>query len=339
MASNLRIFVCEFITGGGLYNAPLPLSLVKEGGLMLEALLSDLLELPDIELITTRDPRLPILQLPVTIYVPQAAEDVWPLWQRCIAEADAVWPIAPESAGTLEKLCILAQSKKLLGCAPDAVRMAASKYATARHLAQHGIPVAPTLLPADFKPQDGCYVVKPDDGAGCEDTRLFDSCGELRNWLEQGRQTSHVIQPWLDGEAASLSMLCLAGKAQLLSCNRQWIEVVDDHIHYRGSLLNGMVKHWDAFDDIARQVAHALPGLAGYVGIDVIVNEDQVTVLEINPRLTTSYAGLHRAIGRNPAGMVLDLLYNGCMIEADKLQRNVVEIRLEPVSAVNERCV
>ena len=72
-----------------------------------------------------------------------------------------------------------------------------------------------------------------------------------------------------------------------------------------------------------------LPGLAGYVGMDVIVDDGRVTVLEINPRLTTSYAGLHRAIGRNPAGLVLDLLYNGCMVEADKLQRNVVEVRVD----------
>jgi predicted ATP-grasp superfamily ATP-dependent carboligase len=31
-------------------------------------------------------------------------------------------------------------------------------------------------------------------------------------------------------------------------------------------------------------------------------------VLEVNPRLTTSYVGLRRAIGVNPAGLVLRLL-------------------------------
>ena len=52
-----------------------------------------------------------------------------------------------------------------------------------------------------------------------------------------------MIQPWLEGEAASLSLLCREGQAQLLSCNRQLIEVVDNGIRYRGSLLNGMAAH------------------------------------------------------------------------------------------------
>jgi predicted ATP-grasp superfamily ATP-dependent carboligase len=32
-------------------------------------------------------------------------------------------------------------------------------------------------------------------------------------------------------------------------------------------------------------------------------------VLEVNPRLTTSYAGLRDALGINPARLVLDLLH------------------------------
>lgn len=328
MASNLKVFVCEFITGGGLYNAPLPPSLAREGGVMLEALLADLLQLPGVEVLTTRDPRLPPLALPVEVAIPQGAEDVWPLWQRCIAEADAVWPIAPESGGLLERLSAMAQSTMLLGCAPAAVRTAASKRATALHLAAHGIPVAPTLLPTEFKPQPGRFVAKPDDGVGCEDTRVFDDAAEMQNWLES-RKATHVIQPWLEGEAASLSMLCRDGHAVLLSCNRQLIELVDGSLHYRGSVLNGMQTHWQAFDAVARQVAHALPGLAGYVGVDVMVNGGDVTVLEINPRLTTSYAGLHRAIGRNPPGLVLDLLYNGRMVDAEQLERNVVEVQVD----------
>ena len=190
MASNLRIFVCEFITGGALYNAPLLLSLAREGAVMLESLLSDLLELPGVELITTRDARLPPLQLPVETHIPQHADDVWPLWQRCISEADAVWPIAPESGGVLERLSIVAQSKMLLGCTPDAIRVAASKRATAQHLSRYGIPVVPTFLLSEFKPQAGRHVAKPDDGVGCEDTRLFDDCGRMRSWLRMAARAA-----------------------------------------------------------------------------------------------------------------------------------------------------
>ena len=297
--------------------------------MMLEALLSDLLELQGVELFTTRDPRLPPLVLPVKVEVLRSPDDIWGAWQRCIDESDAVWPIAPESGGMLEKFSTMAQSKKLLGCTPSTIRITASKRATALHLATHGVPVVPTYLSAEAPANDIAWVAKPDDGVGCEDTRRFIDYHALIAWLGEGRQGSHVIQPWLEGEAASLSMICHDGKAQLLSCNHQLIDIADGSIHYRGSLLNGMASHWDKFDVIARQVASVLPGLVGYVGVDVIVSGDEVIVLEINPRLTTSYVGLHRAIGGNPAGLVLDLLYNGRWSEPDRLQRNVVEVRVD----------
>ena len=35
-----------------------------------------------------------------------------------------------------------------------------------------------------------------------------------------------------------------------------------------------------------------VPGLKGYVGIDMVLSDDECYVIEINPRLTTSYLGL-----------------------------------------------
>jgi predicted ATP-grasp superfamily ATP-dependent carboligase len=41
--------------------------------------------------------------------------------------------------------------------------------------------------------------------------------------------------------------------------------------------------------------------------VDFIETQAGPIVIEVNPRLTTSYAGLRRAIGVNPAHLVLDL--------------------------------
>jgi predicted ATP-grasp superfamily ATP-dependent carboligase len=46
------------------------------------------------------------------------------------------------------------------------------------------------------------------------------------------------------------------------------------------------------------------------VGIDLVVDGDDIYVVEINPRLTTSYVSMHQACGVNPARMLLDLFYN-----------------------------
>ena len=55
-------------------------------------------------------------------------------------------------------------------------------------------------------------------------------------------------------------------------------------------------------------IAHALPELWGYAGIDLIETQEQLLVLEINPRLTTSFVGIREALGVNVVESVLQLL-------------------------------
>ncbi|MEE9396862.1 MAG: ATP-grasp domain-containing protein, partial [Methylococcales bacterium] len=57
--------------------------------------------------------------------------------------------------------------------------------------------------------------------------------------------------------------------------------------------------------ELANGVAATFPGLWGYVGVDFLFADNQLLVLEVNPRLTTSYAGLSQTIGYNPARKVL----------------------------------
>jgi predicted ATP-grasp superfamily ATP-dependent carboligase len=330
MAKKPELFVCEFITGGGLYNAPLPSALAREGGLMLEALLADLLATDQVSVVTSRDVRLPPLKLPVSMVqvdTVQINAEPWPLWQQCIEHADLVWLIAPESGGMLEKMSRLVPAGKLLGCPPQAITIAASKYATAQWLMQHDIAVVPTWKSQQAPAGLPRYVAKPDDGVSCEDTRCIDDFARMQAWLQDGRSASHVIQPWLPGEAGSISMLCSDGKAWLLSCNRQLVELQNDGFAYRGSIVNGMAQYWDDFAALAQHIAAAMPALSGYVGVDVMVDGDNITVLEINPRLTTSYAGVSQATGLNVAGLALDLFYNRPMQALAHCQRHVVTIQ------------
>jgi len=61
-----------------------------------------------------------------------------------------------------------------------------------------------------------------------------------------------------------------------------------------------------ALRGLARQVAAAIPGLRGYVGIDVVWNERRGPVaIEVNPRVTCAYVGLSAALHRNLAADIL----------------------------------
>ena len=65
----------------------------------------------------------------------------------------------------------------------------------------------------------------------------------------------------------------------------------------------------DFYRTLVQRMAKAMPGLWGYVGIDLIESAEQgPLVLEINPRLTTSYVGINRATGINVAEQSLALL-------------------------------
>jgi hypothetical protein len=51
---------------------------------------------------------------------------------------------------------------------------------------------------------------------------------------------------------------------------------------------------------VARAAIDVVPGLLGYVGVDVLLGDDgQDWVIEINPRLTTSYVGLRALAASN----------------------------------------
>lgn len=330
----MKIFVCEFVTGGGLYREALPSSLAKEGELMLHAVLDGLSRLPDVELVTTHDHRLtPKHVFPSARITPE--QDVWVIWEQCVQDADAVWPVAPESDDILARLCDLAakHGKLLLASSPDAIRLGASKHATSKRLTEAGIAVVETF-PSDslHELHGGAFVVKPDDGVSCEGSQIFKNKQALLAWLgtqTQAHASSYVVQPLIEGVAASISMLCMKGEAWLLSCNRQLVERVNDSFRYHGSVLNDMQSYWTPFESLAKQIAYAIPGLAGYVGIDVMIGTAGIQVLEVNPRLTTSYAGLEQAIGRNPAELILDMFYNGGFSSIPLIERNLMEIRLD----------
>ena len=291
----MKIFVFEYITGGGLGPEPLSPSLAHEGEAMLRALADDLSQDPELEVMTCRDAGLgPLNRIVAASY------------DKCMQWADAVWPIAPETSGVLETVSreILARGKILLGSDPQAVCIAASKMETARILARAGVPVAPVFTPNDELPEGNEWVVKPDDGAGCLETRLFHSRDEARS---VARSRQHMLQAYVRGTPCSLSLLCCKGQARLLSCNRQKIDIADGRFSFLGCEVN-------AFDDadgklaqLAAHVARALPGLWGYCGVDFMQSSAGAVVIEVNPRLTTSYVGLSKALGENVALLVMRL--------------------------------
>jgi tyramine---L-glutamate ligase len=153
--------------------------------------------------------------------------------------------------------------------------------------------------------------VKPDDGVGASEARRHASRAAAEADLAQ--RPAAVLEPWVTGPAMSLSLLCAGGRAELLSVNRQAIAV-----DAQGWLVEQGVEPIspDAEPELhrlAQQVVQAMPGLFGLVGIDYVAHAERGPVLiEVNPRVTSVYAGLMQRWPRPLARAVLDLMVSPC---------------------------
>jgi len=317
----LKVLAFDYATAGGPMPRRLPQSLRRQSDMLLQALQADLRALPGVELATMAPAH----------DAPQPQQAFSERFEACVEAADAVWPLASESEGLLEQLSreILRANRILLGSAPGAVRVAASKREVARALADGGVPVAAAYSPhAPLPDERGAWVVKPDDGAGCFNIRLFSDRAAALAWIRAAAVEGYVLQPFIAGKLGSLSLLCCDGVARVLSCNLERIAMRNNRFHFLGSTVNGLCDHDGAFDRLAQQVAAAIPSLWGYVGVDFVLTDHGAVVLDVNPRLTAAYAGLHASIGHNPAGMVIELLKGPAAMPGPLSARRAVSVDL-----------
>ncbi len=310
--SVVRIHVFEFIGGGGLVGAPLPATLAREADLMASALIGDLLEVPGLKVSYARDARLPefVCAAGRAAQVCWRTPDVAPQAALAveIARADAVWPIAPETGGELERAAraVLAAGRTLIGARPPAIALTASKFATSLALRTAGVRAVPTWRsrPPIVQGGEGRWVVKPDDGAGCCGARVVAGRRAAGAALAAAGR-GYVAQPWIDGQAMSLSVVGGAHGVRVLSVNRQQVDCRDGALELAALQVNCSPVSPE-LAGLAQSVASAIDGLHGYFGIDYVNGSDGPVVIEINPRLTTSYAGLRRALDLNAAARVLE---------------------------------
>ena len=100
---------------------------------------------------------------------------------------------------------------------------------------------------------------------------------------------------------------------QPLAFNEQQIEVdATGRLAFRGVRVNTVHRARDPravrLHTLALDVMRALPGLRGFVGVDLVWHATRgPVVIEVNPRVTCAYVGLSTALGRNLAGEVLTL--------------------------------
>lgn len=314
--------VFEYITGGGLLGQALPASLASEGGLMLQALIAELKCLDNIELCVPLDVRgnKPTFLSESEIVTLSPDCDIFRVLTGLLTEVDLFWPIAPETNGILQSLAELAIAAhvELLSANPATLAVCADKYATYQALKARAMPVMETrLLDQGAVGLGDNIVIKITDGVGCLDSLQVSTEHLSATIAELNEPQRYILQPYTDGQAASLSCLFKHGQAWLICYNHQQVVLEKGRFSLQGCLVNVQTDKLDFYRKLTKEIAEALPGLWGYVGIDFIENHELgPLVLEINPRLTSSYAGIRQATGINVAEQILRLRHADPVLQA-----------------------
>lgn len=286
----MRVFVYEHICALGIGREPgsPEYSLFTEGRAMLLAITADFSAVPGVEVVTFPNDVPP--------------NDRSATFSRLAASADWSLVIAPETGGELERLArmVLAAGGKLLGPSPDAIAIASDKIRLGNLWEEWGVPT-----PRTFRADEAItfpVVCKPRDGCGSEETYLVRSVDEL---VALPPDPNRLVQEYAEGQPASVAFLVGPRQTIPLLPALQHLSS-DGRFHYRGGELPIPPDLAARAVAVGRRAVEAVAGLGGYVGVDVILGERDVTI-EINPRLTTSYVGLRAAAETNLAGAMLDV--------------------------------
>jgi predicted ATP-grasp superfamily ATP-dependent carboligase len=240
-------------------------------------------------------------------------------FRELASAADFTVIIAPEFDHILETRCrwALDFGGQLLGPSLAAVQLTGDKLALSRHFAENGIRSPESQsFPTDEEISEIAYPVvwKPRFGAGSQATFLVQHQQELRSCVDRARsegcEGAALVQRFFPGMPASVAFF---------TGPRTWIPLrpAAQRLSNEGRFryLGGRAPLPDALAARAVQVAQralqTIPGVRGYVGVDVILGaaEDGSgdAVIEVNPRLTTSYVGLRALAESNLAEALLHI--------------------------------
>lgn len=321
----MRVFISEYLTCGAVHpigeNAA---SLAVEGAAMLRALAEDAAAIQGISIDVTWSRNLPPFGVDgVSVHAIDSPSEESLQFHKLARETDATIIIAPEFDQILETRCraVGRVGGHVLGPTADAIALCSDKLALSAHFMERGIPTIPTQvcdfttlkrqLAGERKPS---FVVKPRFGAGSIATFHIRSESDIeaarRAFKPEGTSTAPIIQPYIYGESLSIAAIVKDDQVELLPICRQHISASRE-LHYLGGSVPRSTLCDERIRDVARRAIAAVPGLAGYIGLDLILpavdaSEREALVVEINPRLTSSYHGYRRLTRENLARRLIN---------------------------------
>jgi predicted ATP-grasp superfamily ATP-dependent carboligase len=318
--------IIEYVSGGGYANTKLSSSNLSEAYGMLHSLISDC-KAAGHNVTTLLDSRLKTFNPPNEadqIVSVSASSELYTKLKELSSRVNAVYVIAPESDQVLEKLVEIVESSggTSLNCKIDAIKRVSNKMTSYETLKEKGITVPETfLLDIHEKTQNirrlikelgYPLVFKPLDGVSCGGLSVVkdENCiaGAAKKVAQESMSKQFIAQKLIRGKAASVCVISTGNKAVAVTLNKQLVTLSspDKESRYYGGVVPFNHKLEKEALMAAEKVIEGIVGLKGYVGVDMILTNEGPVVMEINPRLTTSYIGLKRTVNFNTAQAIVN---------------------------------
>jgi tyramine---L-glutamate ligase len=165
-------------------------------------------------------------------------------------------------------------------------------------------------------------IVKPLCGVDCQDMVILSNLEDIAIIKEKFPKNSQVIvQEFIPGENVSVSLISDGKKAIPISLNKQYTDMKKEKQEYLGGELPYNHPLAKSAFSVAKKVVESVDGIKGFVGVDLIirdseitkssdfeVNQDSIYFLEINSRFTTPYVGINKIANFNIGKTIIDLL-------------------------------
>jgi len=332
----LRLLVCEYASGGGAAEGSVPSDVLSEGFGMLRSLISDFKDAG--HNVTT------LLNSGLAAYNPPLDADYvipvssWPVAKTLIESVarsfDAAHFIGPETSQISQSLIRIAEEAglTLLNCSASAIEGVADKLMINRSLKKQGIKTPETVMLSTIDEVEetkqalkDCLnfpmVFKPLDGASCCGLSIVRNepqiAGAIAKIRKESRGKNFVAQDYIQGIPASVSLITTGNEALPISLNKQILSLAgpESNSKYVGGVVPLDSPFIDEAFDLAKDTVESFRDLRGYVGVDLVLTERGPVVIEVNPRLTTSYIGLKLAVNSNIGQAIVEAVLQGYLPE------------------------
>nr|MDO8082451.1 ATP-grasp domain-containing protein [Candidatus Freyarchaeota archaeon] len=317
----MKLLVFEFFSGGGFVEGEIS-GLIGEAYAMLRCAVEDFKK-AGFNVYTTLDHRIARFDLPLKAnHVEVVYGSDSPVFPEMLSEADAAFLIAPETNGVLYSLAseVVKSGVELFSPLPSGIEITTDKSRLLGIAKKLGLKVPEHRLLGTTSSFDKIekmvsdigypVVFKVLDGAGSEGMSLVSKSEEIPPAIEKIRSVSNrdvfLLEEFVKGVDASASLISNGETAFPLSLNFQLMRMKSplEESKYEGGYVPLRHRLKESTFEATKTLVESIEGLQGYAGVDLILSKDEVTILEVNPRLTTSYLGLRKVLRKNAAGMI-----------------------------------